>query len=105
MYDSLVPALKMGNIGPLGGWVGSSAPVLAKQTAINNNWSITALKNAALGAVLGNSCLFGQYYRTRAYPPVEWSGPIVPIPTAGTKLLYNYTPGWAPVCTSGSQSS
>ena len=70
MYDSLVPALKMGTIGPLDGWVGSSALVLAKQTAINNNGSIIALKNVAFGAVLGNSCLFGQYYSTRAYPPV-----------------------------------
>ena len=37
----------MGTIGPLDGWayIGSSALVLAKQTAINNNWLIITLKN------------------------------------------------------------
>ena len=73
MHKSLVPAVGMGTIGPPNRWVGSSAVVLAKQAAISNNWSITALKHAALGAVIGNSCLIGQCYSTRAYPPVEWT--------------------------------
>ena len=73
MHESLAPAVGVGTIGPLNRWVGSSAVALAKQAATSNNWLITALKNAALGAVLGNSCLFGQHYSTRAYPPVEWT--------------------------------
>ena len=45
----------MGTIGPLNRWVGSSAVVLTKQAATSNNWSIAALKHAALGAVIGNT--------------------------------------------------
>ena len=73
MHYSLVPALRMGTIGPLDGWVGSSAVVLAKQTAIAKNWPIITLQTVTLGAALGNSGLFGQYYSTRAYPPVDWT--------------------------------
>ena len=58
MHKSLVPAVGMGTIGPPNRWVGSSAVVLAKQAAISNNWPITVLEHAALGAALGNSCLF-----------------------------------------------
>ena len=66
----------MGTIGPLDGWVGSSAVVLAKQTAIAKiikKWPIITLQTVTLGAALGDSGLFGQYYSTRAYPPVEWT--------------------------------
>ena len=54
--DSLVPALRMGTMGPLNRWVGSSAVMLANQAAIANNWPMVVLKHVALGAVLGNSC-------------------------------------------------
>ena len=37
MYESLVPAVGMGGMGPLNRWVGSSAVVLTKQAAIANN--------------------------------------------------------------------
>merc|ERR1712091_653490 len=73
LHDSLVPALRMGTIGPLNRWVGSSAVVLTNQAAITNNRPIIVLKHATLGAVLGNSCLIGKYYSTRAYPSVEWT--------------------------------
>ena len=73
MYESLVPAVGMGGMGPLNRWVGSSAVVLTNQAAITNNWPIIVLKHATLVAVLGNSCLIGQYYSTRAYPSVEWT--------------------------------
>ena len=45
----------MGAMDPLDGWAGLSALALANQTAITNNWSTAALKNAALGTALGNS--------------------------------------------------
>ena len=73
MYESLVPAVGMGGMGPLNRWVGSSAVVLANQAAIANNWPIIALKHAALRAALGNSCLIDQYYSTRACPPAQWT--------------------------------
>ena len=63
----------MGTIGPIDGWVGSSAVVLAKQTAIAKNSPIVTLQTVALGAALGDSGLFGQHYSTRAYPSVEWT--------------------------------
>ena len=73
MHESLVPAVEMGGMGPFNRWAGSSAVALAKQAAASNNWLITALKHAALGAVIGNGCLFGQYCSTRAYPAVGWT--------------------------------
>ena len=73
MHESLVPAVGISAMGPFNRWVGSSAVALAKQAATSNNWLITVLKHATLEAVIGNSCLFGQYYSTRAYPPVEWT--------------------------------
>ena len=37
MHESLVPALRMGTIGPLNRWVGSSAVVLANPAAVAKN--------------------------------------------------------------------
>ena len=72
MRYSLAPALRMGAIGPLGEWLGPNGVALAKQAASSNNWLAIAVKNAALGAVIGHSPLFGQCCSTTACPHLEW---------------------------------
>ena len=91
MHESLVPALRMGTIGPLNRWVGSSAVVLANQAAIY--CQEPPPKVACFSTIIDQLLVIAAWLaNTTALEPTHpSSGPIVPILRAGTKLSYNYT--------------